>query len=537
MPFNLCVPKAGGESIDFILETGQILYVLGANGTGKSSLLQRHYSEHRANGRRISAHRQTWFASGAMMLSAHDKKNTENNILNADAQPQSRWMDNYSAARASVAIYDLVDAQNVRARAITDAVDDRDTELALELAKADAPVKVINELLALSNIPVVISIHESEQVMASRQGGPKYAVSELSDGERNALLIAANVLTCKPGTILFIDEPERHLHRSIISPLLTLLFSRRLDCAFVISTHDLLLPLDNPESRTLLVRGCTYENSNVVNWDADLLDPGSEIDDELKLAILGSRRKILFVEGSDASLDKSLYSILFPGVSVIPRSSCRDVEHAVISIRESGDLHWLRVFGIVDNDRRPPEAIAALLRAGVYALPVFSVESLYYHPMILRRLARRQHELTGADADVSLRNAITAALQAVEPNVRRLSERVIEASVRQELMSRLPRRADIAHAQIVNVTVDVPAILAEEISRLSQACAEEDLGLITARYPIRETPALREIAVRLGFQGRSQYEAAVRKLLMDDDDAITEIRSLFGQLISDIAAA
>ena len=53
---------------------------------------------------------------------------------------------------------------------------------------------------------------------------------------------------------------------------------------------------------------------------------------------------------------------------------------------------------------------------------------------------------------------------------------------------------------------------------------------------IRETPALARIAVKLGFQGCEQYEGAVRKLLMDDKEALTFVRSLFGTLESDIAA-
>lgn len=536
MPFELSTPLISGQSLNFTIDIGQVLYVLGANGTGKSSLIQRFYSDHRQNGRRISAHRQTWFPSNAITLSAHEKRNAENNILQQDVNPYSRWTDPYSAQRPSLAIYDLIDAENVRARSITEAVDNNDVNLALELSKKDAPIKIINELLRLSNIPVEISVREAEQVMASRSGGPPYSISELSDGERNALLIAANVLTCRPGSILFIDEPERHLHRSIISPLLTLLFSKRADCAFVISTHDVMLPLDNRKARTLLIRGCTYQDSSVLNWDADLLDAGGDIDDQLKQDVLGSRRKLLFVEGTEGSLDKPLYSLLFPQVSVIPKSSCRDVEHAVSSIRDAHDLHWLRAFGIVDNDRRPEPVIAELKAKGVYAVQVYAVESIYYHTRVLERLATRQREMTGADADGLLVQARAAAIGAIRQHIQRLSERVVEASIRQTLMSRLPKRSDIALAQPIEVRIDVPTIVAEEVARLTQACDDGDLGAIIARYPVRETPALDQIAVRLGFQGRIQYENAVRKLLMDNAEALAELRALFGSLAVDIAA-
>ncbi|MCK6443425.1 AAA family ATPase [Elstera cyanobacteriorum] len=537
MLFDFSIPLASGESLNFNLEVGQILYVLGANGTGKSSLLQRFYIQHQRDSRRISAHRQNWLNSNALTISADQRRQSEAHISQDDVYPHSRWRDSYSDYRVNIAIYDLIDSENVRARLIAGAVDGKDMNLAAELSKKDAPIRVINELFRLSNIPVEISVQEAEQVMASRNGGIKYGISELSDGERNALLIAANVLTCKSGSILFIDEPERHLHRSIISPLLSLLFSKRSDCAFVISTHDVMLPLDNREARTLLVRGCTYQNTSVVNWDADLLDVDREIDDQLKQDILGNRRKLLVVEGTETSLDMPLYSLLFPQVSVIPKSTCRDVEHTVSSIRDADQLHWIKAFGIVDNDRRPEETITDLKKKGVYALSAFSVESIYYHSLVMERLAARQYEMTGEDASQLIEQAKAAAIKAIRPNIQRLSERVIEASVRQQLMSKLPKRSDIAAAQPIQISLNIPEIVADEVARLTKACDDGDLSAVMARYPVRETPALQEIAIKLGFQGRAQYQNAVRKLLMDNADVLTALQALFGTLKADIDAA
>lgn len=48
-------------------------------------------------------------------------------------------------------------------------------------------------------------------------------MAQLSNGERKAVLIAANALTVKEGTVLLIDEPERHLRRNIIEPFLSAL--------------------------------------------------------------------------------------------------------------------------------------------------------------------------------------------------------------------------------------------------------------------------------------------------------------------------
>jgi ABC-type lipoprotein export system ATPase subunit len=528
--YNLSIPQSSGEQLDFSLNLGDRLFVLGANGTGKSSLMHRFYSAHYQNARRISAHRQTWFSSNAITLSPEQKRSTETNIQNNDYQPQSRWKDDYSAQRASIAIYDLIDAENVRARSIAQEVDNDNIDLAKTLAKQDAPIKVINELLRLSNIPIEISILQNDQVVASKSGSVPYSIAELSDGERNALLIAADVLTVKKDTLVLIDEPERHLHRSIISPLLTLLFARRLDCAFIVSTHEVMLPLDNPGSQTLLIRGCTYSNSSVTAWDSDLVLPGTEIDDDLKKDILGARRKLLFIEGNERSLDKPLYSLVFPDVSVVAKLGCRDVEHAVSSIRDAGDLHWLNAFGIVDNDRRTETDILKLKEKGIYALSVFSVESIYYHPEVQHRVAERHARVTGDDASIRLSNAKAALIDSIRPHIRRLSERAVEKVLREEMFRHLPRRQEISAGAPINVSINVASVVAAECDRLQDAISKNNFEKLIGQYPVRETPALGKIAKELGFQDCEQYEGAVRKLLLDDDEALKFVKSLFGTL-------
>jgi ABC-type cobalamin/Fe3+-siderophores transport system ATPase subunit len=238
MSFNLTIPQSGGRSLDLTVNVGQSLFVLGANGTGKSSLMHSFFTTHQNKARRITAHRQTWFDSNAITMTGQARRQTENSIRGSDTSLEARWKDQYAAQRPSIAIYDLIDAENVRARDIASAVDADNIDLAKTLSKKDSPIKVINELLRLSNLPIEISVKENEQVMARKLGGAPYSIAELSDGERNALLIASNVLTVKDGTLILIDEPERHLHRSIISPLLTLLFAKRSECAFIVSTHD-----------------------------------------------------------------------------------------------------------------------------------------------------------------------------------------------------------------------------------------------------------------------------------------------------------
>lgn len=534
MSFHFQIPLCNSSNLDFTVAIGETWFILGANGTGKSSLIQRFCSTYRDSTVRVSAHRQTWLQSNGISLSPQERINVESNIRATDNDWTARWTDNYAQQRANMRLYDLVDAENINARKIAAAMRAGNEELARILADEPAPIEIINELLHLSGMPISISVHENSQILASKRGGPAYSVAELSDGERNALLIAATVLTAKAGALILIDEPERHLHRSIISPLLTHLFAKRSDCAFIVCTHEVMLPLDNPTSHILLVRGCVYDGSSASAWEVDQLPNNAEIDDGIRSDILGARRKLLFVEGSKQSLDQPLYNLVFPEMSVIAKNSCREVEQIVAGIRNASSLHWLTAFGVVDNDRRQPEDIERLKLKGIYALPVFSVESIYYHPKLQNRVVRRLTGVTGQNAEEHLEKAASAAIAAIEPHIQRLSQRASESAARNELLRHLPNQTSMATMAPMTIEIDIPAIVAQEKSRLESAISARDITTIIAYYPVRETSALNNIASELGFRDRVTYETSVRKLLMDDADALAFVRSLFGSLATEI---
>jgi len=541
MSFDLKLPQVTGELLDFPINIGDKVFVMGANGTGKSSLIQWlyrfYFNNFNANVRWISAHRQNWFSSNTINFSPQQKQDYENNIRSADVTLDARWKDPNSNYRSSIAIYDFIDSDNARNRAIASAYENQNIEAADTASKKDNLIKIINELLRLSNIFINISLEGNDKIVATKFGGNTYSIAELSDGERNAFLIAANVLTAKTNSVVLIDEPERHLHRSIISPLLTHLFSKRQDCVFIISTHDVMLALDNPSARTLLIRGCTYQGSSVSGWDVNVIPLGADIDDEIKKDIFGARRKILFIEGEEGrSLDKPLYSLIFPNVSIIPKLNCRNVEHTVSSIRDTEKIHFVKAFGIVDNDRRSENDINELKDKGIYALSVISVKSIYYHPAIQDFIAQRQADISGDNVSLYIANAKAAAIREIRPHIQRLSMRTAEKAIREEFFRHIPKKGDIKTEDSINVSINVAKYVREESQRLQNALDAGNLLEIISRYPVRHTGALQHIAKELKFQERKDYEAAVRKLLMDKTEALNFVKSLFGTLAFDIEA-
>ena len=124
-------PDTNNGEQNIVVNAGQTLFVIGANGSGKSSLMQRFFTQHRKNAKRLSAHRQTWFTSNTLDFTPTSRKQTEVQIENADVQEAARWKDDYGSQRLSAAIFDLINADNIRSRKIAEKIDLGALEVAL----------------------------------------------------------------------------------------------------------------------------------------------------------------------------------------------------------------------------------------------------------------------------------------------------------------------------------------------------------------------------------------------------------------------
>lgn len=523
---EITIPETSGNNVSFKLEPGDKVFLLGANGAGKSSLVSHLFVQHKDRSKRISAHRQTWFQSNTMDMTPKSRDDFESNTKAHDQQPQSRYFEWNPTQRATMTIFDLIDADTVLAREIAKLVRDGDLEGAKDTALTPSPIQEINELFRLSNIPIEITIEDMQRVMASRNGGPRYSIAALSDGERNAFLIAASVMTAPEGSLLIIDEPERHLHRAIVSPLLTALFEKREDCAFIVSTHELGLPIDNPASQSLLVRGCEFSGDVATKWTIDFLPNNAPVSEELRADILGGRRNLLFIEGTTDSIDLPIYSLLFPDMTIIPKEGCRDVENAVKALRSTSETHWVMPWGIVDRDRRSEDELRGLKASGVYALEYFSVESLYYHPDMIALMAERVSTLIGESKDTLCRKAISDAIDEINSCQAHLVLNVVARLVRQSVFATLPEKGKLEDCEVINIEVPVSDIHKCECQLFNELIESGDLKGLVARYPVRQSGALKSVAEALNFKNCKKYEAAVLTYLQDSDTAEPEFINL-----------
>lgn len=102
------------------------------------------------------------------------------------------------------------------------------------------------------------------------------------------------------------------------------------------------------------------------------------------------------------------------------------MRRTVVGLRQVEAFHHARAFGLVDNDSMDVAFQNKLLSEGVYALPVFSVESLYYSPEVIVAVAARQGETLKTDPNILIASAKEKALSTLRQNgkVEHLAARV-----------------------------------------------------------------------------------------------------------------
>ena len=537
---NWIIPRISGDPITLTLKNGSPLFIIGPNGSGKSALIQRFVSENRHKKIKwIAAHRQTWFESGTISLTPARRERYESEERNYNTSGDARYKDAKASQNLSAILFDLDDKEINRAFTIIRYLGDDDCAKARKAyTELPSPLDQINELLSLGTFTVTLEKSESRgrNLLAKHPQGEPFSIVEMSDGERNAMIIAAHVITAEPGTVLLIDEPERHLHRSIVQPFLSALFALKgEDCAFIIATHETALPVANSNVQVLMLRSCQWSGRQCVAWDADVLEPNAELPEDLKLAILGSRKKILFVEGQPGGPDFSLYTALFPELSVVPKESCEEVQKAVLGWRGSQGIHpvHVEIFGLIDRDNRTEEDVEELAEKGVFALEVYSVEALYYCSDAIAAVAHRQADSLGVDANELIKSAKQKAINGLKVEAEKTPERMAslrcERQIRERVLLEVPDKKSIMdNPRPICISIDSP--YSEELNRFNELVEENELDQLIARYSLRKSRTFEIIATTLRCRDQKDYERMVLAQIQKDGQLACKLKERIGLL-------
>lgn len=147
----------------------------------------------------------------------------------------------------------------------------------------------------------------------------------------------------------------------------------RSDCFFIYITHDTQFASQHKNSDKVWVK--KFDGKK---WDLKKLsDLSNGLSEQLLLSILGNRKKVLFVEGTEGSYDTKLYSEIYKDYYVIPCGGCTAVINRTKAMKNTPLLHHLECRGIIDRDYKTQEEIKALKKHNVYTLAVAEVENLF----------------------------------------------------------------------------------------------------------------------------------------------------------------
>ena len=389
MDFTYWLPDEQGEKQEYGTNNNAVI-IVGANGAGKSKLGAWIEQQNFEQVHRIGAQRNLNFKENIPLKSysqaesfvfyGSDKDNNggKGYRWNWGQDYTTKLMDDFENVLA--ALIALKNNENEEfVRKCKEAEEQGEAKPCVPVTILDKLQKIWNEVLPQRQL-----ILEDSKFYAffEKKGTPvKYSANQMSDGERSVLYFAAQVLCVPENKTLIMDEPEIHLHRSIMNRLWKALERYRPDCLFIYITHDTQFAAMHPNADKIWIK--EYDGQN---WKLEKVD-GDDLPEELLLDILGSRKNVLFVEGERNSFDTQLYTELYPNYHIVPCGSCTQVIARTKAFRNNPSLHDYEVFGIIDRDFRSDHEIEKYKEDHIYTINVAEVENLFIVEELVRLIA------------------------------------------------------------------------------------------------------------------------------------------------------
>jgi predicted ATPase len=385
----------------------------------------------------------------------------------------------------------------------------------------DSPIDVLSSLWKDLMPQRNIFLEDAKITVTTQNGAAGYHGMQMSDGERVALYLIGQCL-CAPGnSIVIIDEPEIHLHKSLMTRLWDRVEESCPNKLLVYITHDLDFATSRRGAKKLWIRN--YEGNE--SWIWEEVPEIEEIPENLAIEILGNRKNIIFVEGEIGSLDLTIYQAVFPDYHIIPRGGCEKVIESTKAMRRNGALHHLKAFGIIDRDYRTDDEVEALGQAGIYTINVAEVENLFCIEPLIRIVAANQakHE------DVVVNQVTTRIVEALNAEL----ETQISSHAEREIQFRLKKFQKDADSEqglkdglvALLATIDIAAIFEQSRTLFQQAIDDNSLEKTLRIYNRKNLH--KRIAAFFDLQNDGYIELLLRLIKSDKKAPVVDALRAF----------
>lgn len=385
MGYKYYLPDENGVKKEYEADNNSII-IIGANGAGKSKLGAWIEQQDYQYVHRIAAQRKLTFSENIPLKSYFEAENyvlygsNDSSYFNNKGVKWSwgkefttKVLDDYNDVLAA-----LIAKKNIE--------NDEFIKLFKETNESDRnkinnPVTVIDKAIKVWQkvFPHRSIKFEDGKVITYFNDNIEYNAREMSDGERVALYLIAQCLCVPKNKCIIIDEPELHLHRSIMNRLWIELENERTDCLFFYITHDTQFAAAHTHAEKIWVKKFDGEN-----WELEKVVNNEGLPEQCLLDILGNRKDVLFVEGTHESYDTNLYREIYKDKYIVPCGSCIKVIEYTKAMNSNSQLHHLKAMGLIDRDYRSDNEIDRLKENNIYVLEIAEVENLFCVEEVLR---------------------------------------------------------------------------------------------------------------------------------------------------------
>ena len=360
----------------FISKVDSTTVIIGANGSGKSSLINELRKNSIDEMYILPAQKLLYFVSNTFGRDSINKdqyianlKNVETKYNTIQIQTQKIEDDFSSAFTKLITLWvkDFAKVVTDNARGVGE----------VSIALLDRVEQIWNQIFP----EITFYPEPNDRVLEVIRNGNKYSINGLSDGERCVLFYIGNVLLAPENSYIVVDEPETFLNAAVYNELWDLLISERSDCQFVFASHN----MDFVQSRTNATYMWCKKFEAPYDLDYERLEDSQEFPLSLLTEVSGTRKPILFCEGTKTSIDYKIYSKLFNKFCFVkPVQGHKQVIQHTKAYNDLQYVHGNTAYGIIDNDWMDESSIQVYKEQGIFVLPFNEVEMILVDDAVVK---------------------------------------------------------------------------------------------------------------------------------------------------------
>jgi hypothetical protein len=363
----------------FISKVDSTTVIIGANGAGKSSLINELRKNSIDEMYVLPAQKLLYFVSNTFGRDSINKdqyianlKNVETKYNTIQIQTQKIEDDFSSAFTKLITLWvkDFAKVSTDNARGVGE----------VSIALLDRVEQIWNQIFP----EITFYPETNDRVLEVIRNGNKYSINGLSDGERCVLFYIGNVLLAPENSYIVVDEPETFLNAAVYNELWDLLISERDDCQFIFASHN----MDFVQSRTNATYIWCKKFEAPYNFDYEQLEESQEFQEfplPLLAEVSGTRKPILFCEGTKNSIDYQIYSKLFSEFCFVkPVQGHKQVIQYTKAYNNLQLLYGNTAYGIIDNDWMNESSIQEQKEQNIFVLPFNEVEMMLVDEAVVK---------------------------------------------------------------------------------------------------------------------------------------------------------